>query len=1057
MGILALGAFFLFAICIPRGTRTADVDEAALSPSTGNPTSGKEADGRPGPPSKSGIGLVNEREQDELRRTGLVGHVFSGAAPLVNATVHFTVLSTEDIEWELAWFADDWGRLNRESMMTRTGPGGLFEFDAPLASPSGAVVWATHPDHLAAAQVLGKDRESWPHDVRLVLDPSDSIDVFVRESGGRAVAGAIVEQFGLTPRGASRTTGAFNERLARRLMTASRTTGPDGTASFEPLPGEQIFSATHADLASVSWRGPARERVVLTLHPTFEVRGQVSIPSWEHLNYVGERRITIAAQTRNLWRTLHTVRSVENGEYGPVVLPLVESDRYRIRLEGSPIIPVEVFFEPPRAGARLTLDLATEIGVNVSFRVSDREDRLIPEAVVKVMWQSPERLDHWNFVERSCNESGLINVWSLPAGAMKFEASAPGYVPFISGIEATSTYDHSYAQIRLEQAGRLRGRCTHEGQPVTDFEVIVWQPALVLGTSPTTFFDREDGRFEIDTVPVGEFWVTASSADLVGGEPLQVSCPPGGEVEVELELTRGLLGHGQVVDAGTGDPIADAEVQIFVKGGITPVARWGLPRPVEADGTFEFAGFVPGVNHLRVQAPGYSRNVQQQELAPGGTIDWGTIAMERSSAFRIELERADTSLRVEVSGEGSQVIPAHVFTEDNTLVVPDVSSGNYYLKFMEGSGVETYLEMELVPGQNWILRERIDGPNTLTVEVQPETGHSLPQLSRVEVAYLSSQGFRHERAGVPRNGVARFEGIDSERVTVHVYDGLGEPLATSGGVFAGADLHLVLTLGGEPFDLRVIDPEGEPIPEVRVLVTDPESPGSVWITGTDASGECRIIGVPERAVTVHLEHASHGSHYGIALDGTSRSAEVVLDGRGKLDLLVRDGDEPLADIFCRVVDTNGTPLQPQAKTDAGGRAVLAALAVAPYHLSFHRSDCWEVQATVTAKLAGDPTPVQVRRLADLELQILSASGLPVHDLAVELTSLEFEAAVAGWLEEGRVRSEGLRTDLRGQIRVERLPRGSYRWRLTPPSGEPLEGQIELEPGQNPPVRLVLPE
>lgn len=1034
--------------------RRNEQDKQVIDPSSESPSNLAAADYSAG--GAETIPVQGPNRVSELPKgTGLVGHVVAGSELVADARVTLLLLTDEDLDWEGAWYGEDWGTLERESRSTRTGQGGRFEFEMPPRAPQGAILWASHPGHSAGILVLGSDRDSWPRDARIALGPAPVIEVSVRDTEGRVVSGALVQQFGMTSRSASKTIGVFGEEQARRLLQTDQTTEVDGNAVFSALPGEQVFVASRGSERSLPWRGPPQQRVVLTLHPTFEVEGRVSMPSWEHLNYVGERRLSIAAQTRNLWRTLHTVRSVENGPFGPIVLPLVEVDRYRIRLEGSPIIPAEAFFEPPKAGAKLSLELATNIGVNVWFHVSDKENQLINEAVVKVLWQTPERPDHWNFVERRCNERGNINVWSLPPGSMMYEASAPGFVPYKSGVDATKIYEANTVTVILERAGRLRGRVTHGGKPLRDFEILVWQPAL--GNTPisTALFDREDGRFELDTVPVGEFWVTASSGEFTGGEPLQVTCPPGGVAEVEIDLPSGLIGRGIIVDEATDDPIGEAGVQVFVMGGIEPIARWGLPIPVASDGSFEIKGFVPGQNVLRAQAPGYSQSLLTRRANPGDEIDWGTILLARNQDLRVEIERGDTANEVQVSAQGAQALPTMSFPQDNRLTFGDVSSGAYIFNFEEDSGTSTFCAVEFASGRDWVLAERIDGPNHLSVVV--EGNKDGPAPATVQVAYTSSQGFRHLRSRLLDNKSAEFRGIDSERVTVELFDDMAGSMATSSGAFVGGELHLVLSIGGDAFDLRVVDAKGEPLPGVRVLMVDPEQSGFARRAGTDAEGKCQINGVPPRQVLVHLEHPTKGSHYGLRCDGSAGAAEFVLDPRGTLDLLVVDGEQPLGDVDCTLIDFDGSALRLAARTNPSGRTVIDAIAVAPYSLHFQRSDCWETTATVEAKLGGDPTPVQMRRLADMELHVVAVSGLPVSGLPIELRSIEFESDVARWIEAGLVRSEGLSTDLAGEIRIERLPRGPYLWRVTPPGREPLEGRIELEPGKNPPVRIFLPE
>jgi hypothetical protein len=962
-------------------------------------------------------------------------------------------VTQEDIDWECAWHSDDWGELVRTRFETESDLRGEFTLQLRAPEPClGAVLSAAHPGYSAGVLVLKDDRSTWPAPLEIALEPARSMTILVLDSAGRPSAAAEVEQFGTTRAGAEQ---GLNVNRANRLLRRFHTTSADGTVEVGPFPGTQVFVARRGEEASVPWSGTWQERVTLRLVPTFEVGGEVSMPSWEHLNYVGERRITIAAQSRNLWRTLHTIRSVENGPWGPVRLPLVAAERYRVRLEGSPIIPVERLFEPPAAGARLRHDLVTEIGAYVLFRVADEEDRVIPTAVVRVEWQEPANPEHWNFLERSKNRFDQIDVWSLPPGSMKFTAFAPGYVPYVHDPIRTSFCEDLYFAITLPAAGRLRGKCLYRGEPVRDFEVVVSLSAAQNTSKSTTFFDREDGTFELDSVPNGSFTISASSFFTPACEPVAMHCAPGEIVEVTLELLDGIPGRGRVVDLATGMPLEDASIQMFVKGGIGPIARWGLPLPVRSDGSFEFRGFLPGKNFARALAPGYSNLVVVRDSGAESILEWGDIALTPAQDFTIELvppERAEGAL---VLAKGATTLPGRTFS-DGSVVYRGVSAGTYGVTISEADETDTFVEMRLTPGSDWTLRVPVAGPNHLSVGVVSEAGNAMAQVSRLEASYESSQGFRTIRSKfTDARDVVEFEGIDAPFVTVQAFDA-NERATTAAGSFRDGILHLELRLGGRPFLLRVVDADGEPVSDVRVILSDPGAPGMTFFGSTDASGECSIHGVPTRDIVADLQHA-RGSHFGIPVDASSRSVELILDPRAKLELRFLDGELPLAGVICDVVDPSGAPFGPGRSTsDDQGRATIASLGADTYRVRATRADCWPVDFEAEARVEGGPRTIQMRRLGELEIQVFASSGLPVPDLPVELVSLELETDVAAWIAAGRVRGEGLITDPRGRIRLERLPRGSYRWRIVRPSTEPLEGSLRVEPEEQAPVRISLP-
>jgi hypothetical protein len=76
---------------------------------------------------------------------------------------------------------------------------------------------------------------------------------------------------------------------------------------------------------------------------------------------------------------------------------------------------------------------------------------------------------------------------------------------------------------------------------------------------------------------------------------------------------------------------------------------------------------------------------------------------------------------------------------------------------------------------------------------------------------------------------------------------------------------------------------------------------------------------------------------------------------------------------------------------------------------------------------------------------------------IDLRSVEFETDVADWIAAGLVDGpDALVSGLDGLIRVERVPRGTYRWVMSTPAGETLEGLAEVPPADVLSVPIVLP-
>jgi hypothetical protein len=102
--------------------------------------------------------------------------------------------------------------------------------------------------------------------------------------------------------------------------------------------------------------------------------------------------------------------------------------------------------------------------------------------------------------------------------------------------------------------------------------------------------------------------------------------------------------------------------------------------------------------------------------------------------------------------------------------------------------------------------------------------------------------------------------------------------------------------------------------------------------------------------------------------------------------------------------------------------------------------------------------MQVRRRGSLEFEVRNAQGLAVSDQVIDLKSVEFEADVAEWLAQKKVKSVqgGLQTDKSGRLRIDGLPRGDHVWSIDAGSGVVLEGLVSIPPNDLRKLPVYLP-
>lgn len=148
------------------------------------------------------------------------------------------------------------------------------------------------------------------------------------------------------------------------------------------------------------------------------------------------------------------------------------------------------------------------------------------------------------------------------------------------------------------------------------------------------------GRYGVYASPSRElfFWNQPARPDLAGylpGLSDQVTVAESGRAEgLRVVLAQGGMVKGQVLDAATGTPLAEAEVQLswsystglFSKGANQPPPNfWAMETTSDAEGKFSLAGVPPGQYHLAVRAEGYKplqlSGWRSLKVRPGATLD----------------------------------------------------------------------------------------------------------------------------------------------------------------------------------------------------------------------------------------------------------------------------------------------------------------------------------------------------------------------------------------------------------------------------------------------------
>lgn len=1009
----------------------------------------------PGPSSKAQepSQTSTAREPLDTSRTALRGRVLtSDGAPIPDARVVWLALEKEDTEATAAWPRASWGAVPRRTLERRADAEGAFAFSGEEAGamPHGSVLLAWHPEFAQGGADLGSEPASWPAEVVLRLEPAEVVVVTVLDGDGRPRAGAIVHHSGAprSPPNGKALLAAHERFLAREGITDAA-----GQARFSAFPGEQAFWAEHGEELSVPWQGVRPTRVVLRLGASFTVGGTLTLPDWSDWDgeWVGERRILVSGQEGELWRPLARLRDVEAGRWGPLRVPLGAATAFAVRLEGIPITPLEERFAAPAPGAHRSIDFAAVHESECYFLVQNEAGEPIPSARAIGWWgdpSMPQSASSPRRVEGAARSDGILYLGGFPEGRVSFQISAPGY----SFLESEGVTGEHY-QITLQRGGRVEGRCLSGGKPVTDFELVYWMEGPRHALHTASFFDREDGRFTLDDLNAGDWFLGATTSKVPMGRPLTVHVAAERTTEVELELAAALSGGGRVLDAESGEPIPGARVQPYSSGGIERCLPWGPEVRTEHDGTFLVEAFVAGTNYVTVEAPGHARTDAKAFAKDGDFLDFGDIRLPRPGALELRLLgleelRPWSPLDLKVTTMNSASLAPKHFDAKGRIRFEEVPPGTLWLFLNYPDGEWTRLELELEPGGEWRYDFKVAGDRRLRVRALDERGEPVPEGSVLGLVAQEDNGvlvLRMKNASA--EGRVEFEGVRASQAQVWIVSPSGSPSAQLDVTLTDEPgPEVTIRLGQRSTRIRVVDREGQPLVSAWVSVRSASGSQPLGHDDTDGEGWATILGLPPGTALLDLAHGLAGRRLGLPFDCDRDEQTFVLDERGSVELRVVDGTQPLVGATARLETPDGLSLTDPTTTDADGRVRFGPLGDGAYVFGCRRSDAWP--ARLALELGPDEhvvREVQMRRLADLELYVLDADGLPVADAEIRLRSLEFGTDVADWVGAERVVAPGgVRTDGFGVLRIFGLPRGSYRWSVR---GDELSGgALELLPG-----------
>ncbi len=815
-------------------------------------------------------------------------------------------------------------------------------------------------------------------------------------------------------------------------------------APIEPEGGEP--SQRRAEEAE----GPNESKGGPVLEPGFLVGGNVVVVSGEASE---PRKVLCLGEVLGRRRQLADQEVREDGSWGPAELPCKGFDGYVIRLEGEATIPQEEALPPQAPGDRVTIDFEARAGEALWFVVLDENEDILPQAEVDVRWMD----ERGRLIERTFhpNEKGYIRAHGMPPGVITPVARCEGYGTLVGNDEVIPLDEPVGLSLQVFPAGSFAGRCLHDAEPVADFDVAAFHPNRTLRPALTRVRGSADGSFMLDDLEQGPLVVVVVAPGLAPSEPYLTEIRGVVTTEpVDFDLRDTAIGRGRVVDAQTGEAVSHARIRPVVHWYGEPLLKDETPYAARADGGFEIAAFAHGEAKCSVEAPGYGPAEARALAGPDGSVDFGLIRLSAAQPLDVVLiadEGTDLS-RYTLSVYGPVRIERRPFPPEGVLHLESVSAGPNTLSLVAPARHERRIEVNLIPGDDWTVEIPITGPPTLTVEVLAEPGGEIPRFTRLLLNYYDDQKRPVAHCHYLDERPARVTNVTGDRITAFVQAPDGSPLASRTIEMRGREeVDVTIQLGGFGATLRVVDGEGEPVPNVSAYLTSADGERDFFWQITDATGHCTLAGVPEEDVLVYLSHPERGTRPATPLrlrSDPNEVVELVLESEASLQVQLSYPTGPAAGVRAMLLDAAGRIVERDTLSNDEGLVSWPSLEPGTYLVRINEPAHWYLDGRVSTEDTHRPVPLRVYRHAMLELEVRNAEGVPVAGLPLELVSLDFSTSVTAWIADGRVLAsdDALRTDAHGLLRLERLPEGSYEWSTRGPSGEEHRGTCAAASG-----------
>lgn len=961
-----------------------------------------------------------------------------------------------------------WEAVREASLEVVTDARGRFEFDRSELPGDGetAAIWVTHVGSSIEGQEVSWGSEGPYAPLRFELTKGEVCDAGAAPEGTEDRVPFAVIRF-LGTRGTDHDPAYAVEQadpfLDWALPVIAREFVADGSGSV-PIPVFQASGRYYAEagqLRSPTVQGVLSERRTFPLMERFTLR--ILLELEEEVVQAAEK-ITFVAQQRPIGedRFEHigiTTIPAREGVHD-VLLPTGANREILVQFHSERSTPFEDIIGSAAPGSVVEIRVQLNATQGILVHVLDLDRQPIAGAYLYGLYFKEDRsvaASNQYFT----NAEGSALITGLPEVQTWVEVMADGYAKTMVGpwpVAPLDTAGDAAYEIILEPSASLAGVVTSDGEPVDTFQVCLWRGNEI--AIRETFRDVEDGRFELEEVPVGHLNLRVASATHGLGPSLtqHLEVKAGESAEVEVKLEPSLEGFGRVVDGDTGEPIEGAVVTANISAGwrslTTYASETGEPGVLtDVNGEWRALGFSEGRCNIEFTAEGYPLLVSMAYGSGEEPLDFGTLPLYKGRDLTVVLRGApgqDLS-GCTVSCKGTSEGGPVPTSADGIAVLKNLPIGRYNVRVDLPDGSMRSANRFLHSTGNAQVEWDLEGSAGFNLEFVNPEGSTLNWEGTVFLFPVINEG-RGSMAGhyLTRatthevRGLAPGEYLVEARDKDGVHVGVLTVVARSGRFATEA-----FPIQTRPIFVRVLDVHGNPIPNVEIdLAADGTGRSYASVSVTDLQGLAEFHSNPDLNFSAWLRHPSHGTHDGVEVvfprDGSP--AVVTMDGTGIARARLLRRGEPLTGISVMIANPSTRNAFSNASPDADGKIEFRDIGPGPHVLIIRAPGCWPSDVPVaSAPYPGEWETIEVPSTTDVRLE-LGGPGLQDLD-RIDIQRLSTGEWASGWLADGRI-SGNLIPTKDGVLTLVGLPEGRFRWAAVLGSGEVLESEFYAHPDES---------